>query len=516
MSTTGRVTLLALNNAGFKTSKHADQMGEKLRKALGLTTRYEPARLAIARSLAISDPPPPLPEAYREEECGAIKGQNLFGDDLAIWTAMVVEHAGKGDTSLKEIQEMVRLHWHRGMELLMKDWEESGGGDHDDEQFDKFVLLQASRAGIREGGKLRLLGAGSELESKAAPVVLRLGEVGTDTQTQQPVRWILNGPGESPHVAIMGKIGSGKTRTGMDLIRQIRKQTGCPVLLFDMAKGDLAANAGLIHELEATVIRAPKEPIPLDVLHIAERVQADAHQGAMRFRDSFKSMMQSKPGGKQLDALREGAYRALLTSKPVKIQDVRDKVREVYSERRQKDDVVTATFNELTAWDLFEPRLSPQQFFSKSWIIDLHEATSETEQRLLVFLLLDALYTHYRTLPDSTMDETGHRALRICVGIDEARRVLGYGQPSLIALVRESRSKGTSLVLMSQSPDDFDSEDDNFLESIGLAMSFNTSAPRARALQAFLGQNVDLGGLQSGVAVTRLKDRPGIIRVKAW
>ena len=42
----------------------------------------------------------------------------------------------------------------------------------------------------------------------------------------------------------------------------------------------------------------------------------------------------------------------------------------MYAELKQKPDVVSATFNDLTAWDLFAPQHSPQEFFSRSWIID--------------------------------------------------------------------------------------------------------------------------------------------------
>lgn len=349
------------------------------------------------------------------------------------------------------------------------------------------------------------------------PIVLRLGEVGVDLHTKQVVTWIMNGSGYAPHVAIMGKAGTGKTRTGMDLIRQVRRQTGVPVVLLDMAKGDLATNDALIRELDASVIRAPREPIPLDVLHIPTQDEAEAQKAAFRFRDSFKTVTESRPGGKQLDALRECAYRAFRsTQPPIRITDVRDKLKEVYAEQKQKPDVLSATFNDLTAFELFAPQYSPAEFFSRSWIIDLHEAPSDSVQRLIVFLLLDALHVHHRSLRDSAIDQDGHRALRLCVGIDEARKVLGYGQQSLIDLVRESRSKGVALCFMSQSPDDFDAEEDNFLENIGLAMSFNTSAPRARALQSFLGQRVDLSGLAKGIAVTRLPERTEVVRVKAW
>lgn len=42
--------------------------------------------------------------------------------------------------------------------------------------------------------------------------------------------------------------------------------------------------------------------------------------------------------------------------------------------------------------------------------------------------------------------------------------------------------------MMSQSPDDFDQEEDNFLENIGLAVSFRTNATKPKILKNDLGR----------------------------
>ena len=116
----------------------------------------------------------------------------------------------------------------------------------------------------------------------------------------------------------------------------------------------------------------------------------------------------------------------------------------------------------------------------------------------------------------SAMDAQGHRALRLVLVVDEARRVLSYEQPSLISLVRESRSKGMSVFLISQSPEDYDTAKEDFLDQIGLAVCFRTNGSSPRVLKACLGQTVDLAGLPDGVAVSRLPGQAGVSRIKAW
>ena len=94
--------------------------------------------------------------------------------------------------------------------------------------------------------------------------------------------------------------------------------------------------------------------------------------------------------------------------------------------------------------------------------------------------------------------------------------MLSYGQPSLINLVRESRSKGMSVFLISQSPEDFDTVEDNFLDQIGLTLCFKTNGTSPRVLKVCLGQTVDLAGLPDGVAVSRLPGQTGVTYIKAW
>ena len=505
------LSLLTINNAQFTCSKDADKLTQDLAAKLGHRGRNVVARLAIARSLSIADLPPPIPASEASERGLVIKGVQLF-DNVAVWTSLVVEHAEDAPqprdvSSMRDFEEVVRNHWWRGINLLWQEWKDSG------ESFDAFVVMLAGRGGLSETGakRRRENGDTSTVSGRACPVVIRLGDPGTDVRTGEPVDHLLNGPGTSPHFAIMGTLGTGKTRTAKHLLLQIHEQSGAPVILFDMAKGDLAADRELRDALNATVLRVPDEPVPLDVLHV--RTGDRIVDAAMRFRDSFIAAMPNKSGGKQQDALREAAVRSLSGARQVRLTDVRDRVREVYAERRRPEDVVTTTFNDLTSWQLFEPSLPPHEFFSRSWIVDVH-AAPEAAQRLVVFLILDAVYTYLKLLPDSDVDVGGHRALRLVLCIDEARKVLGYNQQSLVGLVRESRSKGGVLGLISQSPDDFD-EDENFIENLGIALCFRTLA-KPGPLKTLLGQVVDLAGLPNGIATTRLPPYTGPSRVVAW
>lgn len=514
----GPVTnLRALDSANFRTSKRADAVNDIIKSKLGLDHRYKPARLAIAHSLAIPDPAPQLSGEDGDESGKVIMGKTLFGDEeLPIWIALIVEKGGLTLFTVEDVQEQVRRHWHRGILLLQTEW------GNCNENYEQFILFLAQRAGLpahgQPDGGIGVSGGSSGLNAPAVPVTVRLGDPGTDLTTAQPAFWVLNGKG-SPHVALMGGTGSGKTRLARSMLAQIRTQTKVPCLIFDF-KGDLAGNSTFVKEVGATVVISPHAPVPLDVLHLADASPTEITNAAMRFRESFVRIPKNKIGAVQQDALRDAA-RAAFTKhrpgKPVEISTVKDELLAIYAKTSRKGDVVTSTFNDLLQGGrkMFDPRLSPEEFFGQSWIIDVHEG-QETDQRLIVFLVLDALYAYYKSLHDSAMDRQGHRALRTVLVVDEARRVLSYGQPSLISLVRESRSKGMSVFLISQSPDDYETTDEDFLSQIGLMACFRANGTSPRVLKACLGQTVDLAGLPDGVAVTRLPGQSTATRIQAW
>lgn len=127
--------------ADFRTSRDADASNTAIMKKFGFQYRYQPARLAIALSLRV----PALPREMPDVAGKPIKGDILFGSDeaeLALWVALVVQHAEAASMSRRSFQELVGAHWHRGMASLS---EISNDVDEHPELLAK-VLLNEARA----------------------------------------------------------------------------------------------------------------------------------------------------------------------------------------------------------------------------------------------------------------------------------------------------------------------------------------------------------------------------------
>jgi hypothetical protein len=109
--------------------------------------------------------------------------------------------------------------------------------------------------------------------------------------------------------------------------------------------------------------------------------------------------------------------------------------------------------------------------------------------------------------------------MRLIIAIDEAHNYLPCKQPTLEKFIRESASKGFGIMLLSQSPDDFDQPKYNFAKEMGIVLVFSCFVERPKMLEALLGGNIDpqiMSQLAPGIAKTRLPNSSRPIDIRAW
>lgn len=509
------ISLVEVAGANFRTDEQSDRLNDEFMKRLGMRKRYLPARLAIARSLAITAPPNLNEDVLDPGK--AIKGDTLFGTGtgLSVWLSLIIERAGEPDVDTRQLVALVGAHWRRGLAQLDKEWEHSGL------DLARFIKRLVEVADLPTGGRFsqKNAAAGSVLTFSTGRLDIQIGEIGEEAASKEKVIWTLNGQGGSPHSAIMGGVGSGKTRTAVSMLRSIREKSNVPLLAFDF-KGDLGTDSagGGYHIdslFDAQTLEPPRSPIPLDVLSLASNDEIDIAEAASRFRESFSRLKGSRLGDRQRTALHEAASIALRTSDPCELKHIRDALGGVYEEHGLKEDGAIAAMQEICRFPLFQPTYSPAQFFQKSWIVKLPPNVSEDSRTIVVNLVLDALDQYLNSLPDAESSADGCRGLRVLCMVDEAHQILGSNLPSLSNLIRMSRSKGGAIMLISQSPDDFSGEDDEFLSEMGLVAAFSTNAPPRNAAR-ILGKGVNLSALKTGECFVKRRGSPNSIKVKAW
>ena len=120
--------------------------------------------------------------------------------------------------------------------------------------------------------------------------------------------------------------------------------------------------------------------------------------------------------------------------------------------------------------------------------------------------------TSYSLVPT---DANGNRALRSVCVIDEANRILGSKLPGLANLIRLGRSKGAAVMLISQAPDDFAGEDDDFLSNMGFIACFTTTANASQVKRIF-GSGASLAALKKGEALVKTQGSERANKVVCW
>ncbi len=109
----------------------------------------------------------------------------------------------------------------------------------------------------------------------------------------------------------------------------------------------------------------------------------------------------------------------------------------------------------------------------------------------------------------------GRRALRHITMLDEAHVILSTRLPALSNLVRMSRSKGGVVMLVSQSPDDFEGDEEGYLDNMGLTAAFSTQA-KPGPTRAIFGPGTSLVDLSVGQAAVRIRTDPRTRKIIAW
>jgi len=503
------IEITELGNMSFHPSEPADKIFDDLQRQLGLPARYYTAKLAIARSLSEGEHFDL--EAKDNNRSTELRGHQLFGRDtknLAAWLALIVQHSGAQNLNRDQFRKLIYAHLDRGAKLLQGDWEASG------HEFEPFM------------NKLAKLASAPKLSNTQTPqpsvsqafrgkITLHVGPTAKDVRTQEPIVFNLNIAGGSPHMALMGGTNSGKTYTAITMLKELRALSQVPMLVFDF-KGDLSKK--LAPGINAQVVSPPQETVPLDIFAVPDRSDIGIKTAAAKLRESILRVKVRPAGGIQRDLLRKALATVLQTSihgnHPPDLEKVASALQEEYDDVGQRPDELVSTLNELCEFDLFAPKYSPANFFGKSWVIRLPQDGSDEMRRLIINLTLDAL-DRWINAQDDAPREKGYQALRHICMLDEAHVILSTKLPALASLIRMSRSKGGCLMLASQSPDDFATGTENFLDNMGLTLAFATQAKPTSVSNIFGSHSRTLSNLERGKALCKIRGEE-TKKILAW
>jgi len=489
----------------YRPSKIAEDFLSDLRSVLGLNDKATAARLALGRSLYDGGVDLAVAKSELEsiERGTAIQGMHLFGEDTAAWACAVATSVSAPLTSDSELRTLVEYHWHRGAQLLERDWNEAERSQTD------FVVHLAGRL-------TSVAGNGTSSRTGRRP----LPEPISTLVAIQPLRgipsWAINASGGNGLTVISGSSGRGKSQLAFDMLAQAAAQ-GVRILFFDL-KGELEDSPDderkrktrqrFLSATNAEYIRLIDSRLPINPF-LAGGTSAETAQIASEIANLVRCYA-SQLGANQEKAIRD-AYQLLAAP------DVDSLAREL--ENSGSQGVGFSIIDKLRSFGVFSDSAHAEhidEWLSRSRVIDLKGLGNDTETKsLIVAFVLNIIM---RRLSKQIPVQNGVQPLQMILFVDEAHLILPKeGKAGLLgSLARQGRSWGFPVWLASQDADAFVTKGDHGVDFTDLAdcgVHLSPGTLSEAQQRAILGQVIHKK-LVDGEGVLRLKGQTtvGMIR----
>ena len=484
----------------YKSTEEANDTLKRLSQASGWHDHVL-SRLALTRSLQDSNAPLSVEGPRKGKE---LNGSTFFRaneePDFLPWImAMIAQHLGRPFRNDDEASDLVIAHWHRGLGLLVRDLESQSG------DFQALIIGMARKAADyfedrrSEAGSIRQVATNyGPVGGLVRPMTVPIGRTSPDAE---PVTVTFNDTNRysNCHAAVSGMSGSGKTQFVKQILTSAMKScdNSTGIIFIDFAKGDVAEDEAFVSAIGARVLHLPGDVVPVGPFHLPEYSDDAIRLAAEEKREVYTQLFRTlgpKQEGRLAEAVRDSYLDLVGSSKPAPdFAYVQQKLADIYRRDALQPDSLSELLRQLNAYRLFWSRDSDDQpvspLHTQRWVIDIHELGGLKE--VTAFTIIEQLYREMRSLPESTIDpETGLRHIRCILAIDEAQYYLKAKNRFLQGIIREGRSKGFAVMLMCQSPDDFDQDDFDYTEQLQFTFMLQCKT-EPKAVQRLLGVSRD-------------------------
>lgn len=506
----------------LKTSEANKERVGELTQRLGNNIKENVvARIAIAYSLArgfrldlVRDLRDSKGKEYKEDTLLGTQYRNLY-------VALICQHYGIHKTD-GNVPRYIKMHLDHGLELMSKVF-----GDNRNYTSIEFLLDYAEQ-GIEA---LEDTAVGPEAVKNYNQRVqkgLFAGQlpirVGTDPTTGQPITATFNDVSlhNNAHIAVAGESGSGKTQFALSLLKQIADVSGGQLnfLYLDfkgLKKDDLPFYKPFFDATRAEFVDAPQVPFPLNPLTFIDNVnEKNKLMGINKFVDIMLSYA-PKMGSIQAQRLKEATREAFNAKKGGDYPSFRDIAEQLFTVTGGKADTLTELIEKLSEYELFAPVTDPNNsFLNRNIYLSLSGDLDRTVRFTATFLTINYIYNTFMNM-ENALVENAVQSLRYVLLIDEAHVIFKdkKSQDLLEKMLREIRSKGVMVVLLSQGIEEFNQPSFDFSSMCENAFLLNIKdKTNTNQMKRFLGFGEKEGltlarsmeKIQKGQAVTNLKE----------
>lgn len=447
----------------IRTSEANKIIVQELTRKLNLGTENIISRIAfsysISKGIMLS-----LEKDLFDSKGKEYKDDILFGKYRDYYIAIICQHYGlyKSD---KDIGKYIKMHIDHGLSLMNKLFEENKNYTGLD------FLLETIEQGIEklEENEITLdpiifdeHTRRNRIQNKdyySAPIKLRVGSTFDD----EPIYFYINDTSihNNAHVAVAGNTGTGKTYFANRLLKQIVEETNGEVnFIFLDFKGiteeDERKNFDFFNKTNTELIKAPYKPFPINPLSFIDNVnEKNKIMGISKFVDIVTSY--SNIGKNQQQTLKDATKEVFANKKGGEYPSFKEIYDAVIDIEGEKASTLKEILQSLSELDLFETKVDyKNNFLNKNYYLSLSGDLPRNIRFTSIFLIINYIYNTFMNM-DNAPIEGNYQGMRYVLLIDEAHTIFKEkkSQDLLEKILREIRSKGVSVMLLSQGIEEF-------------------------------------------------------------
>lgn len=480
----------------IRTSEENKVAVQELTRRLNLGAENVISRIAFAFSIS-KGVKLSLEKDLLDSKGKEYKDDILFGRYRDYYIAMICQHYNlyKSD---KDIGKYIKMHIDHGLSIMNKLFEDNKNYSGLD------FLLENIERGIEKLDENDVTNDAIIFDEQT-----RRARVSNKDYFAEPIKILVGSSFEdegiffnindtsihnNAHIAVAGNSGTGKTYFANRLLEQVVLESNGEVnFIFLDFKGitteDEKANSGFFTKTNTELIKAPYKPFPVNPLSFIDNVnEKNKIMGISKFVDIITSYSNIGKNQQQTlkDATRE-VFASMKAGQYPSFKDIYDKVIDIEGEKPSTLKEILQSLSEL---DLFETKVDAKNsFFNKNYYMSLSGDLPRNIRFTSVFLIINYIYNTFMNM-DNAPIEGKYQGMRYVLLIDEAHVIFKEkkSQDLLEKILREIRSKGVSVVLLSQGIEEFNQPSFDFSSMCETAFLFDIKdKTNLKMMQKFLG-----------------------------
>lgn len=510
----------AMQQINIKTSEQNKDVVRKLTAKLpNGTSENVIARIALAYSLKSGKKFSSSEFNSYDSKGKEYKDHILFDPKYRdLYIALICQHYGIYKTD-ENIPKYVKLHIDHGLELMGKLFEGSNNYTIIDFLIDNLDAGIAHLENHSEFGSVKNNSQNIDKTMFGEPIKIPLGNK-LGTKDEIVLGFNNTELYNNNHMAIAGNSGTGKTQFALYLLREISDLSNHLVnFIYLDFKGlkddDVKQMKPFFERTRTTFIDVPNTSFPINPLSFIDCYNdTNKSMGIDKFTDIICKY--SNLGQKQKGSLRTAIKECFEEKKPGEypnFKEINEKLLDIVGDKR---DSLTEIIDDLSRYNVFSEEKNANNFINQNIYLSLSGDLSVSVRFTSLFLIINYIYNVFMNM-ENTSVENGCRAMRYVLLIDEAHVIFKEKKyhDILEKILREIRSKGVSVVLLSQGVEEFNQSAFDFSTMCEISFMLDVKDKNnTKAINKFLGISESDGvkayrsleKIQKGQAISNMKE----------